>query len=53
MIHYDEIYYGNLNGGRLDGYCGVTLELGTNREASVSSILSTILSFGRTKIFRI
>lgn len=53
MIHYDEIFYGNLSGGRLDGYCGITLELGTEREASAEALLATVLAFGRTKIFRV
>jgi hypothetical protein len=53
MILYDELYYGNISGGTLDGYCAVTLELGTSREARVSTLLSTILSFNRAKIFRL
>lgn len=53
MIHYDEIYYGNLSGGRLDGYCAITLELGSSHEASASAILSTVIGFSRTKIFRV
>lgn len=53
MIHYDDLFYGNLSGGRLDGYCAITLELGSERSCSASSALSTILSFGRTRIFRI
>lgn len=52
MIHFDEIFYGNLSGGLLDGYCAITLELGTSREASASSLIQTILGFGRSKIFR-
>jgi hypothetical protein len=53
MIHLDELYYGNISGGTFDGYCAVTLELGRAREASASALLSTILSFGRMKIFRV
>lgn len=53
MIHFDDLYYGNISGGQLDGYCGVTLELGTIREARASTLLSTVLDFGRTKIFRV
>jgi hypothetical protein len=53
MIHYDDLFYGNLSGGRLDGYCAITLELGTEKSTSARALLSTILSFGRTRIFRI
>lgn len=53
MIRYDEIYHGNLSGGTLDGYCAITLELGTEKEANPSSLIASVLGFGRTKIFRV
>lgn len=53
MLRYEDLYFGNMGGGPLDGYCAVILELGGSREASTSALLSSILNFGRTKVFRL
>ncbi len=53
MIHYDDLFYGNISGGRLDGYCAITLDLGAERSCNASTILETVLAFGRTRIFRL
>jgi hypothetical protein len=53
MISYDDLFYGNLSSGQLDGYCAVTLELGKEKRTNIKPLISTILTFGRTKIFRV
>jgi hypothetical protein len=53
MIHFDDLYFSNIGGGRLDGFCAVTLEVGAEKSEWPEVLLSSILGFGRTKLFRI
>lgn len=53
MIKLEDVYYGNLSGGQLDGYCAITIEFGDKRAVSLSLLVSTILKFARTKIVRV